>query len=815
MISGSAVAGAVARPLRDAWLDVALCVVLALGAVGAVLPGSAIAEQASGSDLTSVAAAAGLDAGGVQSCSLLASGSVRCWGYGGDGELGYGNTDSVGDDETPASAGPVDLGSGLSATAISAGDFHTCAILVGGSVRCWGFGGDGRLGYGNLANVGDTQAPGSVGPVDLGTGPLGTPHTAVAISAGGSHTCAILDDGSVRCWGYGADGQLGYGNPDSIGDNETPGSVGPVDLAGHKAVAISAGGRHTCAILDDGTVRCWGYGAYGQLGYGNTSNVGNTSLSTPATVGSVNLGAPAIAISAGQNHTCAILSDRTVRCWGYGSDGELGYGNRSSIGATPLPTPGSVGPVDLGGHKALAISAGQSHTCAVLDDHSVRCWGLGVSGRLGYGNTNNVGDYQTPGSVGPVDLGPGRSAAAISAGGRHTCARLDDGSVRCWGYGAYGRLGYCNESNVGDTQTPGSVGPVNLFAGDGGTLCPVPVTPVPVSAVPVSVSPPSVSGRAVQGQTLTEAPGSWSNGPTSYAYQWERCDAAGANCAALPGAAAQTYTLTSADVASTIRVQETASNAAGAGVPASSTPTAVVTATVVAASDAARARGFRACLASVSRRARRDRAQTRRGSSRQRARARRRLASHLRTGRARCVALYGRTPGQVTALRALARSKTRIELDFLAVGTDGSRPPAAQSYLIKQSLRPIRNQRDFARAHALCHGRCRFTVQVGGSGGAHGGGGGENPTGGCSAGPAKSRTLARRTARQAASAVARNPHARRAASAAAETLQIGTCVSLTITNLKPHTTFYYSIVALDNVTGRRGPRSRTVKARTA
>jgi len=92
----------------------------------------------------------------------------------------------------------------------------------------------------------------------------------------------------------------------------------------------------------------------------------------------------------------------------------------------------------------------------------VRCWGYGGNGELGYGNRNAVGDDEAPGSVGPVDLGFARTAVAISAGGSHTCARLDDASVRCWGYGGNGRLGLCNEFDVGDNEAPGSVGPVDL-----------------------------------------------------------------------------------------------------------------------------------------------------------------------------------------------------------------------------------------------------------------------------------------------------------------------------------------------------------------
>jgi len=614
--------------------------------VMSALPAVAGAEQAAE---PASPAAGRLDAGGLHSCAVLVAGSVRCWGYGASGQLGYGTKDTIGDDETPASVSPVSFGAGRTATAITAGDYHTCALLDDGSVRCWGYGGDGRLGY---ANTNDVLSPRSAGPVDLGPG-----RTATAISAGGAHTCALLDDGSVRCWGYGGDGRLGYGNHESIGDNETPGSVGPVDLgAGRSAKAISAGGAHTCAVLDDGSVRCWGIGSSGRLGYGNQTNIGYNE--TPGSVGPVSLGPgrTAKAISAGDSHTCSLLDDGSLRCWGEGGHGQLGYGSAANAGDTPATTPDKVGAVDLGpGRTAVAITAGGLHTCALLDDGTVRCWGFGGLGQLGYANIENLGDTPatTPSKLGPVDLGAGRTALAISAGARHTCARLDNGSVRCWGYGAYGRLGYCNQDNVGQTDTPGSVGPVNLEAGDGGAGCR----------------------------------------------------------------------------------------------PASRAP--------AAGSEAVRARGLHRCLATVTSRARRERELARRGSARQRARARRHLTRLISSGRRRCLRLFGRTPGRVTEPLARAVSHTQIELDFTAPGTDASQPPAAHSYLIKQSSRPIRSPRDFARAKALCRGRCHFAIR-----------------------------------------------------------RVGGRVSLTVTNLRPHTTYYYAISARDNVSGRPGPRSHTVKQTT-
>jgi alpha-tubulin suppressor-like RCC1 family protein len=433
-----------------------LRVLAAAVAIGFGVPAVVGAEPAS---RPSSAAAGGLDVGRYHACALLVTATVRCWGYGADGALGYAATTSIGDDETPAAAGPVDLGAAR-VRALSAGAVHTCAVLDDATVRCWGFGGDGRLGYGNANNIGDDEGPGAAGPVNLGAG-----RTARAITAGRAHTCAVLDDGSVRCWGFGFDGRLGYGHTNSIGDDEVPGAVSPVNLgAGRTARAITAGDSHTCALLDDATVRCWGYAGNGQLGYGNTTTFSETQ--TPDSAGPVNLGAgrTAVAISAGSFHTCAVLDDGTVRCWGFGGNGRLGYANTNGVGDDE--TPGSVGPVNLGaGRTAVAISAGGEHTCAVLDNGTVRCWGAGRSGRLGYANTNDIGDDETPGSVGPVDLGPGRTAVAISAGSDSTCARLDDGSVRCWGDGANGLLGTCNTNSVGDDETPGSVGPIALEGG--------------------------------------------------------------------------------------------------------------------------------------------------------------------------------------------------------------------------------------------------------------------------------------------------------------------------------------------------------------
>jgi alpha-tubulin suppressor-like RCC1 family protein len=393
--------------------------------------------------------AAGFD----HTCVILHNGTVRCWGNNSLGQLGLGNTNYIGgtSDTLPDSVPPVDLGPGRTALQISAGYDTTCALLDNHKVLCWGNGAGGALGHGDQRDIGDNETPGSVGPIDLGGN-----HTAVAVAAGASYNCAILDDDSVKCWGSGSYGELGYGNTTSVND---PSTVGPVSLgAGRTAVAIETPTNHTCVIVNTGGVMCWGMNLVGALGYGYNEtvnqNIGDDE--TPDSVGTIDLGGhTALQVAGGDHHTCAILDDHTLRCWGTSWRGINGY-----PGGTDYYSPPTA-PVDLGaGRTALSIDGGADHNCAVLDDQSVRCWGFGDDGRLGYGNTSDIGDNETPGSAGPVNLGPGRTADAVSAGRWHSCALMDTGDVRCWGEGSL--LGYGNTTTIGDNETPDTAGPVSL-----------------------------------------------------------------------------------------------------------------------------------------------------------------------------------------------------------------------------------------------------------------------------------------------------------------------------------------------------------------
>jgi alpha-tubulin suppressor-like RCC1 family protein len=249
------------------------------------------------------------------------------------------------------------------------------------------------------------------GPNDMGAGlpdvDLGKGKKAVALGAGENLTCALLEEGAIKCWGSNSKGELGLGDTEPRGD--APGEMGDalptVDLGpGKKAVALGVGdGPHVCALLDDATIKCWGANSYGQLGQGDTAARG----SQPGHMGDALLpvklgqGSKPVAIAVGNDHTCALLADGRVKCWGSNQLGQLGLGHTDSLGAEPGEMGDALPAVDLGtGKKAVAIAAGASHTCALLDDGAVKCWGGNSNGALGIGTIDDRGDE--PGEMGDL-----------------------------------------------------------------------------------------------------------------------------------------------------------------------------------------------------------------------------------------------------------------------------------------------------------------------------------------------------------------------------------------------------------------------------
>jgi cysteine-rich repeat protein len=394
-----------------------------------------------------------VDASFQNTCALLEGGRVRCWGKNNLGQLGYGHSDDIGDDETPASAGDVMLPA--PGVQLTMGDSHSCILMADMAVRCWGEGSSGKLGYGNTENIGDDEFPINIPDVALG-------GAALEVDAGGSHTCARLNDGKARCWGAGFGGQLGYGNPLTIGDDESPASAGDVPI-GAAIVSMATGINHTCAITATGAIRCWGSNYSGQLGYGHLQNIGDDE--TPASAGNVSaipLGLPAntkaSALALGFM-TCALYQGGAVLCWGPNLHGQLGQGNTTMIGDDELPSTIAAIPLPA---PAVAITAGDNHVCALLDTHEAICWGANLAGQLGYGHTDNLGDDETLDTLTPLALGG--PVKQIDAGGDHTCAILaETNQVLCWGQNSDGQLGYGHTDNIGDDELPVSAGAIELF----------------------------------------------------------------------------------------------------------------------------------------------------------------------------------------------------------------------------------------------------------------------------------------------------------------------------------------------------------------
>jgi alpha-tubulin suppressor-like RCC1 family protein len=392
-------------------------------------------------------------AGDMHTCVILHNGNVKCFGLGADGQLGNGTGLDSGysTGSSVATTAAIELGLRRTARAIAVGSAHSCALLDNFTVKCWGFGAYGRLGYGDTVSRGDGAGEmAALVAIDFGGG-----RTATAIAVGSEHSCALLDNSAVKCWGRNQYGQLGYGDTDSRGDSvsEMGDALLAIDFGtGRTARAIAAGKNFTCALLDNFAVTCWGANSGGQLGLGDT-----TERMSPTALPAIDFGSgrTARALSAGDDHVCAILGDGALVCWGGAGNGRLGSGGTSNIGDGTNEMGTKLAAVSLGSSStAIAVSAGQAHTCVVFTSTEVKCFGDGGTGRLGQDSQTTLGDL--PSEMGTnlpaIDLGLGRTALAVSAGAEHTCALLDNATLKCWGSGDSGRRGSSNMSNVGGSS---------------------------------------------------------------------------------------------------------------------------------------------------------------------------------------------------------------------------------------------------------------------------------------------------------------------------------------------------------------------------
>ena len=344
-------------------------------------------------------------AGNGHTCAVTTTGTVKCWGLNFFGQLGDNSTtnrytpvDVISGPSLPALAGVSSLTTGLN---------HTC-VLISGGAKCWGDNARGQLGDGSTTP--------RLTPVDVS----GLAAGVVSIAAAAEHTCAVTIGGGVKCWGA----NLG------LGDNTFTQSSTPVDviqspplavLSGATAVAAGARSVHTCAIVGSG-VRCWGSDVYGQLGVDMPLlGVSRTALAV------VGLASGVSALALGGAHSCALTTSGGIQCWGNNSfGGQLGD-NTLTDRRTPVDVSGLTAGVS-------AITAGTAHTCALTTGGGAKCWGSNDIGQLG--------DNSMTMRLTAVDVsGLASGVTAIAAGDTHTCALISNGGVKCWGFNGYGQLG--------------------------------------------------------------------------------------------------------------------------------------------------------------------------------------------------------------------------------------------------------------------------------------------------------------------------------------------------------------------------------------
>ncbi len=454
--------------------------VLAVGVAVVAIPGLVLADQGEAPPPVGAVQQGKLSVGGLHTCAVLTSGGVQCWGSNDQGQLGNG---SITTSTSPSTV------SGIStATAIAAGNTHTCALQSGGSVKCWGQGGNGQLGDGFPGDPGN----------QLRTTPVTVSgiNDATAIATGGFHSCAIVTDGEVRCWGDDGLGQLGDG---TLGDY----SLVPVEVSGLTgATALAAGEFFTCALRDDSTVWCWGANGFGQLGDGTTTD-------SPGPVEVAGLPDPdehpALALTAGNGHACVLVDDigEPALCWGANTFGQLGHKTVDAnpdpeitemvpsptplvvqIDADPTPNGELLEPLI----NVRSMSAGQFHTCSLIGGGAARCWGQ--NGRGALGTDPNASDDELTDSSSAVVVGGLSGASAVTAGGFHSCAIVGTG-MACWGYNFYGQLGGYEPESTVPVQVTAATGMGSVTTGFG-FACAVRIPELP--------GPPACWGRNNHGQ---------------------------------------------------------------------------------------------------------------------------------------------------------------------------------------------------------------------------------------------------------------------------------------------------------------------------
>ncbi len=372
-------------------------------------------------------------------------GVSKCSGGNSFGQLGLGDKNPHVD--TYSALRPVDLGTGFQVARVQNATGTSCALSATGQLKCWGMNKDGQLGLGDVR-------PRGTEPTDLGNQlpVVRLDAKAVDFTVGRAHVCAVTETGKVRCWGKGAMGQLGSETVTAVGTEA--GDV-PVDVdLGAKAKRVRAGRNHTCVLLEDKNVVCFGDNSSGQLGVGSTVNVGDRAGTMGSNLKRVDLGVSfdVAQLASGQNFSCALSERGEIKCWGANDAGQLGQGVPALTKGTKPEELGDALPfTDLGdGQVATGLACGFVHCCATTVQNTMKCWGANDSGQLGIGDVISHGRGADMGDQLPfVKLPPMERVRAMDLVGNTTCASTESGT-RCWGSNATGQLATGDRANRGD-----------------------------------------------------------------------------------------------------------------------------------------------------------------------------------------------------------------------------------------------------------------------------------------------------------------------------------------------------------------------------
>ena len=399
--------------------------------------------------------------GEKHACVLLDNQKVKCWGDGTFGQTGRENlTPNITGNTTatkPVNLPYIDLGTGRTASRICAGYSHSCAILDTGDVKCWGLNAHGQLGQGHINHLGDDASEMGDNLLDIN---IGTSRTATDLVCSGYSTCVTLDTGDVKCWGYNAYGNLGIGNTTYIGDNtqEMGDSLEKVNLGiSRTAVKLFKGIHQVCAKLDNGDMKCWGKNGKGQLGQGHLYNIGQSALSLGDNLDPINLSSTEsiVAIQANEFSACGLLSDNTLKCYGGEHSGSRGSG-LSIIGDKSSEMGANLLTLDTGTNATFKkIKSKDLTTCGLNFDNQLSCWSDGASGARASGNSVSRGGIPSDWGDGLefIDFGGGRTVKDFDIAYRSGCAILSDDSVACWGRNYYGQVGLQGFSVRGDSAS--------------------------------------------------------------------------------------------------------------------------------------------------------------------------------------------------------------------------------------------------------------------------------------------------------------------------------------------------------------------------